>query len=74
MGTAMVRKSQRKATENLSAPLGYWIGGYYQRNGRWYYEKLHCSVCGHEHDGVTPYCEQCGTKMDITPLSGKSVP
>lgn len=43
--------------------LGRWIGGYYQWNGRWYYEKPHCSVFGHKHDGVTPYCEQCGTKI-----------
>ena len=45
--------------------LGHWIGGYYQQNGRWYYQKPHCSVCGHEHDGATPYCEQCGSKMKL---------
>jgi len=38
---------------------GHWIGGYYQENGQFFYRKPYCSVCGSEHDGVTPYCEKC---------------
>jgi hypothetical protein len=57
------KKPCRKNDE--PAVLGHWIGGYFQRNGCWYYMKPYCSICGHRHDGVTPYCEQCGAKMDL---------
>lgn len=43
---------------------GRWIGGYYQQGGEWFYKKPVCSECGHEHDGATTYCENCGAKMD----------
>lgn len=40
------------------------------RYGEWRpddYEYNHCSECGYEHDTreyVTPYCPNCGAKMD----------
>ena len=41
------------------------------KHGEWIpdnYEYNHCSECGYEHDSseyVTPYCPNCGAKMDL---------
>lgn len=40
------------------------------RRGEWVednYGYFHCSECGYEHDSpeyITPYCPNCGAKMD----------